>query len=69
VHFDTQHINGELKGDALFVKTDVSNEDSVKSMVSTAVKAYGRIDVLINNAGIYPVRLGRCKKETRLISN
>ena len=39
--------------DALFVKTDVSNEDSTQAMARAAVEKYGRIDVLINNAAIF----------------
>ncbi len=36
------------------VRTDVSVEDDVKNMVAETVKAYGGIDVLVNNAGVYP---------------
>jgi NAD(P)-dependent dehydrogenase (short-subunit alcohol dehydrogenase family) len=39
-------------GDAIFVKCDVSNEGEVKAMVQAATDKYGRIDVLVNNAGI-----------------
>ena len=39
--------------DALFVKTDVSNEDSTQAMAEAAAEKYGRIDVLINNAAIF----------------
>jgi NAD(P)-dependent dehydrogenase (short-subunit alcohol dehydrogenase family) len=35
-----------------FVKTDVSVEDDVGSLVSAAVEAFGRLDVMFNNAGI-----------------
>ncbi len=35
-------------------QTDVSNEDSVRAMVRSVVDAYGRINALVNNAGIYP---------------
>lgn len=36
------------------VKTDVSDEDSVKKMVSFSLEKYGGVDILVNNAGIYP---------------
>ena len=39
-------------GEAIFVQTDVSKEDQVKRMVETAIKTYGRIDALFNNAGV-----------------
>jgi len=39
-------------GDSLFVHTDVSFEEDVKNMVDKTIKTYGKIDILINNAGI-----------------
>ncbi len=41
-------------GTASFVKTDVSDEASARSMVQHAVATYGRVDALYNNAGIMP---------------
>lgn len=38
--------------EALFVHTDVALEQDVKNMVSKAAEVYGKIDILINNAGI-----------------
>jgi 3-oxoacyl-[acyl-carrier protein] reductase len=37
---------------ALYVRTDVSREDEVRSTVDAVVGAFGRIDVLVNNAGV-----------------
>jgi len=41
-------------GKALVVATDVTHCEQVKGLVDTAVQAYGRIDVMINNAGLMP---------------
>ena len=43
-----------LGGDGMVCKADVSNLDDVKRMVKEVYKAYGTIDVLVNNAGIVP---------------
>lgn len=37
---------------ALFVKTDVTSDSSVKNMVAQTLKKFKRIDILVNNAGI-----------------
>jgi NADP-dependent 3-hydroxy acid dehydrogenase YdfG len=39
---------------ALAIETDVMQVDQVKRLVDTAVQTYGRIDVMINNAGLMP---------------
>ncbi|MGO4888519.1 3-oxoacyl-ACP reductase FabG [Anaerobacillus sp. MEB173] len=39
-------------GEAIFQQVDVSNLESVKQMAKAAIEHYGRIDILINNAGI-----------------
>lgn len=45
-------IETEYKVNALTYKADVSDENQVKEMVSFIVEKYGRIDALVNNAGI-----------------
>lgn len=42
----------ELSTESLAVKCDVSVEDDCRQMVEKAVAKFGRIDVLINNAGL-----------------
>jgi NADP-dependent 3-hydroxy acid dehydrogenase YdfG len=39
-------------GKALAVATDVTVFEQVKALVDTAVRSYGRIDVILNNAGV-----------------
>ena len=39
-------------GDIAFAQTDVSKEAECKNLILTAVERFGKIDVLINNAGI-----------------
>ncbi len=43
------------KGTALVAPTDVTDERSVQRLARTALDAFGRIDILINNAGIMPL--------------
>jgi len=40
-------------GEAIFVKTDVSNAGQVESMVQMVMNTYGRIDILFNCAAIF----------------
>lgn len=44
-------------GKALAVQIDVTDAGQVKALVDAAVQAYGRIDVIINNAGLMPQSL------------
>lgn len=52
----TEELN-QNGGKALAVPTDVTDIEQVKRLVDTAVQTYGRIDVIINNAGLMPLSL------------
>lgn len=42
------------RGEATFVATDVSRKESVDRLVEATLARFGRIDILVQNAGIYP---------------
>src|SRR3990167_6824029 len=42
-----------LDGDAFAVPVDVTSADKTRAMAEAAVKRYGRIDILVNNAALY----------------
>jgi NAD(P)-dependent dehydrogenase (short-subunit alcohol dehydrogenase family) len=39
-------------GECVFVKTDVTRADEVKSLVASAVRTYGGVDILFSNVGV-----------------
>ena len=42
------------RGEATFIATDVRRKESVDALVEAALARFGRVDVLVQNAGIYP---------------
>ncbi len=48
---DAADLAAAFPGRALIVQADVSDRASVRDAVATATAAFGRIDVLVNNAG------------------
>lgn len=48
----TEEINAAGPGQALFVQTDVSVMEQVQSAVDLAVNDFGKLDIMVNNAGI-----------------
>ncbi|WP_272030013.1 SDR family NAD(P)-dependent oxidoreductase [Oceanobacillus kimchii] len=52
-------IEAELKSqgsEAIFVKADVTSEEEVKNIYTTALDTFGKVDILFNNAGIGAVK-------------
>lgn len=47
-----EHIK-ENGGEATFVECNVTNSEQVKALFQVAKNTYGKVDVLVNNAGIY----------------
>lgn len=47
-------IEGDGRGQALFVKTDVAKPEQVESLVQQTLSRYGRVDVLYANSGVFP---------------
>ncbi len=50
---DAEHIVDEIKasgGEAIAIQCDITDENSVKEMVKTALQTFKRIDILVNNA-------------------
>jgi NAD(P)-dependent dehydrogenase (short-subunit alcohol dehydrogenase family) len=50
---ETLGIIKQAGGEAMAVKTDVTNESSCEEMVAKAVEAYGKLDILVANAGLW----------------
>lgn len=49
---ETAAMIARAKGTAIFVKADVSKTSDAKGLVAAAVKKFGKLNVLYNNAGI-----------------
>nr|MQY78532.1 SDR family oxidoreductase [Bacteroidota bacterium] len=49
---ETEKELSESGFDAFAIKTDVSREEDCKNLVDKTIKKYGKINILINNAGI-----------------
>ena len=50
-----EEVAGRIRangGEVLVVQTDVSKVEDVENLVAKTVEAYGKIDVLVNNAGV-----------------
>ncbi len=52
-----QESAASLGGDSLGIKCDVTNEEELKAAIHQTVDTFGRIDILINNAGMQHVAM------------
>lgn len=46
-----ERVAGEIGKSAICVRTDVSQRTEIEEMVKSAMEAFGRIDIMVNNAG------------------
>lgn len=51
---ETVRLIAAVGGEAIFVRTDVGREEECVALVAETVRHFGRLDVLVNNAAIYP---------------
>lgn len=50
---DTDQFIRDTGGETIFVACDVSKLDQVEALVNTAVKEFGQLDIMFNNAGVF----------------
>jgi NAD(P)-dependent dehydrogenase (short-subunit alcohol dehydrogenase family) len=50
---DTDQIIKGMSCESIFVSCDVTKNEEVKNLVVQAVKKYGRLDIMVNNAGLF----------------
>ncbi|MCM3628238.1 glucose 1-dehydrogenase [Paenibacillus glycanilyticus] len=61
---DAARLTEQLGGSAIAVQTDVSKEEDVRQLMEEAVRRFGRIDVVVNNAAtIMPKYLEEFEEE------
>ena len=46
------NVTTDYGGNAMFYQTDVSRADQVQEGIGAAIRQFGDVDVLVNNAGI-----------------
>ena len=49
---DAQGVAGEIDGETLVHKTDVTRDGDVEALVGRTVSEWGSLDVMVNNAGV-----------------
>lgn len=56
---EPQRLIAAEGSEAIFVKTDVTDQGAVEAMVREAESAFGRVDILVNNAAIFASLKGK----------
>ena len=54
---ETMRLIKEAGGRAILVRTDVGNRESIRNLMAETWNAFGRLDILVNNAAIKPNKL------------
>ena len=44
-------VSAALPGESTYIRADISDQDQAHHLIDTTVERYGRLDVLVNNAG------------------
>lgn len=50
---DTDTAIAQSGGEATFIAADASKADAIRNVISHAVSTFGRIDIMVNNAGVF----------------
>ncbi len=50
---DTDAVIRENGGEAFFARADVTISQDMANLVKSAVERYGRLDIMVNNAGVF----------------
>jgi glucose 1-dehydrogenase len=54
---ETIRLIKEAGGEAILVKTDVRSRESIRNLMKETYNAFGRLDILVNNAAVQPNKL------------
>ena len=47
-----EEVSKSLDGESCFIRADMSKEEEIKNLVSKTISKYGKLDIMVNNAGI-----------------
>src|SRR6478735_683151 len=52
--YDAAELTGRSDGSAIYIRADITDPKSLENLASTAFKHLGRVDAVVNLAGISP---------------